>query len=366
MISRIYIHNYRCFENLDISFDGQSSVLILGKNGSGKSSFKNALRILQQIAQGSNRIRQFLSRDDFGSERISVPIRIELSVTLQSVRYDYSIAFEWPEDFKEARVQSESLHAAGHVVFARKEAQVELAAANTSFLVDWHVAALPIVQLKGENPIEKFRYWLSRTVLIAPIPAMIASESNQDLLLPNKNVTNFADWFSGILSEYPASYSTIEQFLKKTMPDFLDFQNKAVGESTKKIYVRFESGDKIISLSLDRLSDGEKVFFVCAVLLAANKHFGPTFCFWDEPSNYVSLSESGQMTAELRKSFKQSGQLFVTSHNPEAIRKFSDESTLVLERKSHLEPTTARWLNDLSYPGDLINSLIRGDIGNGE
>ena len=70
------------------------------------------------------------------------------------------------------------------------------------------------------------------------------------------------------------------------------------------------------------------------------------------------------MIVELRKSFKQSGsgQIFVTSHNPETIRKFTDGSTLCLTRSSHLEPTRSRWLTDVSYDGDLIHSLIRDDL----
>jgi len=64
----------------------------------------------------------------------------------------------------------------------------------------------------------------------------------------------------------------------------------------------------------------------------------------------------------LRRSFKNSGQILVTSHNPEAIRKFSNENTFVLDRKSHLEPTLVRPLSEMSVKGDLINALIGGDI----
>lgn len=64
----------------------------------------------------------------------------------------------------------------------------------------------------------------------------------------------------------------------------------------------------------------------------------------------------------LRRSFQGNSQILVTSHNPEAIRRFSDENTFVLDRKSHLEPTLIRLLSDLSVPGDLINSLICGEI----
>lgn len=365
MIRRIYAHNFRCFENLDLTFKEQSSVLILGKNGTGKSSLVSALRILQRIAKGENRIRQFLKLEDFAFHQTKRPVRLELSVELKGKLYEYSIAIELPEGFKEPRVRSESLTVDSEAIYSRKEAQVELGG-TTSFLVDWHTVALPIVQVRGEqNPIEVFRSWVSRMVLIAPIPSRITSESQEDSLYPDKDVANFADWFSGVLSEYPASYSVIEDFLNQTLPDFLDFQNKAMGESVKKIIVRFQRGEDILPLSLERLSDGEKIFFVCAVLLGANRYYGPTFCMWDEPDNFVSLAEVGNMIVALRKSFKQSGQLFLTSHNPEAIRKFSDETTLCLDRKSHLEPTTARWLSDLTYNGDLINSLIRGDLNDG-
>jgi hypothetical protein len=64
----------------------------------------------------------------------------------------------------------------------------------------------------------------------------------------------------------------------------------------------------------------------------------------------------------LRRSFKNSGQILVTSHNEEAIRKFSNENTFLLYRNSHLEPTLVRPLSEMSVKGDLINRLIGDDI----
>lgn len=366
MIQRIYIHNYRCFENFDLKIEDESSVLVLGRNGSGKSSLGSALRIIQNIARGNNRTRQVLKKADFAFDRTDVPMRIEMSVVLDGDVFDFGVSFEYPENFKEAKIAEEFLRVNGKPIYSRNEADVNLANGPT-FLVDWHVVALPVVQIRGANsPIEKFRKWIAKAVLISPIPPDITEESEIDSLEPTKRVSNFADWFSGVLSEFPATYSTIESFLKRIMPDFLDFQNKTVGESTKRIIVRFEQGEKIYATSLSRLSDGEKIFFVTAVLLAANKHLGPMLCFWDEPDNYVALSEVGHMIAELRKSFKQSGtgQIFITSHNPESIRKFTDGSTLCLTRSSHLEPTRSSWLADIGYDGDLINTLIRDDLSN--
>jgi hypothetical protein len=56
------------------------------------------------------------------------------------------------------------------------------------------------------------------------------------------------------------------------------------------------------------------------------------------------------------------GQFIATTHHPETVRKFSDETTLVFSRKSHLDPTVVRPLADYTYTGDLINALIRDEI----
>ena len=52
----------------------------------------------------------------------------------------------------------------------------------------------------------------------------------------------------------------------------------------------------------------------------------------------------------------------MTSHNPEAIRRFSEENTLVFYRKSHLEPTVVRPARELQIGGDLVGALVRGDV----
>ena len=101
---------------------------------------------------------------------------------------------------------------------------------------------------------------------------------------------------------------------------------------------------------------------ICAIVLAANHAYGPLLCFWDEPDNYLALDEVGHFVLALRKAFQSGGQFIATSHNPEAIRSFSDENTLLLYRKSHLEPTIIRPLSELPVSGDLVGALIRGDV----
>ncbi|NEP46927.1 MAG: ATP-binding protein, partial [Okeania sp. SIO2H7] len=159
-------------------------------------------------------------------------------------------------------------------------------------------------------------------------------------------------------------YNQVYRYLREVLPDIKDFFNEVIGKDAKNTMVRFKKNSASLSVYFEDLSDGEKCFFLGAVVLAANEFYGPLFCFWDEPDNHLSLSEVGHFVLSLRRSFKNEngGQFLTTSHNPEAIRKFSDENTFVLDRKSHLEPTIVRQLKDLSLSGNLINTLICGDI----
>jgi ABC-type multidrug transport system ATPase subunit len=101
---------------------------------------------------------------------------------------------------------------------------------------------------------------------------------------------------------------------------------------------------------------------ICALVLAANNNYGPVLCFWDEPDNYLALDEVGHFVLALRTAFQSGGQFIATSHNSEAISRFSEENTLLLHRRNHLEPTTVRPLSELQIHGDLISALIRGDV----
>jgi len=372
MLQRLYVNNFRCLENFQLDLKDIPSALLIGKNGAGKSTIAAALEILQSIGRGINRMRDLdklnlIGVKDFSPGKSDVPIRLEIEVLLSKKLYKYVLALDLPENFKELRIFEEQLSVSEKKIYSRKEAEVTLNKTSynreAQFSVDWHLVALPFIQEKSEtDPINIFKNWLAQIIILAPIPSLMTGESHGETLEPKKDASNFGEWVSGILGRYPAAYSKIDKYLREVMPDIQDFRNEQSGRDAKNMIVRFEANYSSLSIDFKDLSDGEKCFFLCAVVLAANKYYGPLFCFWDEPDNYLSLAEVGHFVMSLRRSFKNSGQILVTSHNEEAIRKFSDENTFVLDRKSHLEPTLIRLLSDLPQNGDLVNILIRGDL----
>ena len=348
-----------------MSISEQPSVLLIGKNGTGKSTVAFALEILQKIARGTNRVGDLVKPKDLTRGNTKVPLRFEIEAKLGTKIYGYTIAFELPEGFKELRVYEERLVVDGSPVYSREVAQVQLARTGreAKFPIDWHMVALPIVQEQSPNdPLFVFKDWLARMLILRPVPSWIRGDSDEETLKPNLPVTDFGAWFSGLMALAPSAYGTIDEYLKQVMRDWKDIQNPPVGKDTRSLVVQFSNDQGSLRLPFEELSDGEKCFMICALVLAAKNTYEPLFCFWDEPDNYLALDEVGHFVLALRKSFQSSGQFIATSHNPEAIRRFSNENTLALFRRSHLEPTIVRRIEELNIPGDLVGTLIRGDV----
>jgi len=322
-------------ENFELPVAKLSSVLLIGKNGTGKTAVGMALEVLQKIARGTNRVGDLVKLKDRRYGRAGEPVRFEVEVELATKIYTYAVAFELPEGFKELRVSEEKLIVDGKPIFTRELAQVRLARTGreteASFRIDWHLVALPIIQEQSESdPLYIFKRWLANTLIIRPMPSLMRGDSESETLRPNTPVTNFGAWYSGLSAFSMSSVMKIYEYLKHMMPDLMDIKNQVVSGESKNLSLQFSNNATSITFPFEDLSDGEKCFMIFALVIAANDAYGPLLCFWDEPDNFLAPSEVGASMVALRRAFRDRGQLIVTSHNPEAIRRFSDENTLFL------------------------------------
>jgi hypothetical protein len=262
----------------------------------------------------------------------------------------------------------EKLSVDGNVVFSRQRSQVSLQNGPT-FGLDWHVAALPIINERpGEGPIQQLKTFLASMILLSPVPGEMSGFAEEESFELQENASNFVAWLDAILGRYPARYNDITKYLQYVIRDFVSFEFVPRGERGKQLRVQFErdepgtGGSLPLILDFKKLSDGEKCFFLSAVIAAFNRPDSPVFCFWDEPESHLSLPEISHFITALRRLTNQNGQFIATSHHPEALRCFSDENTLVLMRNSHLEPTIIRSLTEIPYGNDLIAALLRNEV----
>lgn len=362
MIKRLYVHNFRCLENFELPIGKLQSALLIGANGSGKSTVGMALEVLQRIGRGVSRASDLVAPVDFNWERPHSPMRLEIEVELDRRLFSYSVAFS--RTAGDIRVLEEKFALDGIPIYQREASEVRLsgqAGRASVFNLDEHVVGLWIIQPQPSDDTLRFRLWLDRLLILRPIPKLISGISQKPMLEPSPALGDLGDWFSGVMALEPSAYSRFETYLKQVMPDFSAIKNPIFNaEGSRVLMVSFNNGQRSIELGFNELSDGEKCFVICALVLAMKHAFPATFCFWDEPDSHLSLSEVGLFVTELRRAFQHGGQFIATSHNPEVIRRFSGENTLVLFRNRHLGPVRVRPVSNVMIGGDLIGALTRG------
>ena len=355
-----------------MKFEDMPTSMIIGKNGSGKSTISKVLEIIKEIAYGNSRL---ISNDatepclvmpsDFSLGRTDVPMRFQIEVSINDHDFMYDLALELPKGFKALRVFEEKLVIDGNVIYTREKAKISFVKQEesiSSFQWDWHSVALPTIYVNSEDdPIQILRAWLSRMVIISPNPSQIDGVADKEAFYLERGAGNFGRWLLNVLSVNSSSVFGITEYIKDIMPDFNSIKKTGIAN---KYFVSFKNSENgtVFDIPFEFLSDGEKCFFICAAIIAANQENGPLFCFWDEPDNYLSPSEISHFIRSLRRGFQTKGQLIVSSHHPEAIARFSNENTFVLTRNSHLEPIQIRSIADIPIEGSLYEALMRGDI----
>jgi energy-coupling factor transporter ATP-binding protein EcfA2 len=214
MIERLYVNNFRCLENFSIDFNGRDSVLIIGRNGSGKSTIRDALGVFQAICRGINRAPDLIAESDFAQGRTQIPMRFELEVALAGKGFKYAVSFEMSENFREPRIADEELSVDGKTMFSRRPEQVIFSGKQA---IDFN-SRFPVLPLINERPgagsIQEFRSFLASMVLIAPVPAGMSGFSEEESVELRGDASNFASWFNALLSRFPAAYGVLHEYLK--------------------------------------------------------------------------------------------------------------------------------------------------------
>lgn len=356
MLRRLYVHNFRCLENFQLEL-AESSALLIGPNGAGKSTVTYALEILQKVARGTTRVANLVKPSDFPRGASDGPMRFEIEAEIKGREFRYTLAFEFPNGSLDLRVMEEVLSCDGETRFDRRQSLLLLP-------LDLSVVALPIVQAIGEaDPVAVFSRWLARMMILAPAPAQIGGISLMPTLEPERRLANFANWFTALMRAEPSAYLPFSRYLSEIFPDFKAVQNQFIGGEAHEMRVQFQVDEHSLTLPFAALSDGEKCFFIAATALAAAEAYGPLVCVWDEADAHLGLSEVARFTLQLRRASGERLQFVMSSHNPEAIRMFTEQSTWLLHRASHLEPTRVTRVADLQgRTGDLIGDLRRGDL----
>ncbi len=371
MLKRLYAHNFKCLQNFEIKLNDLNSAFLLGKNGSGKSTIFEVVEIFQKIGKGETLLKKddenskgLISESSFTFGNTKLPIEFELDVEIDNQNFTYKLLIEFPNNFHAPKIKSEFLDVDGVSIFKRDGGQASIGDVK-EFLLDWHHVGLPLIMVRSEHePLAIFRNWLRNIIILSPCPNHFNKLSKSESSTLSKGAENIIDWARWLLSINPSLYAIMSDFLKFRMNDLDMFKFENAGSDDRRLTFRFKENSNAQSLDFKQLSDGEKIFFLAATLIAAQENNPNLLCLWDEPDNFVGLIELDHFIVACRKAFESSqSQLIMTSHNPQVIHNFSNHNIFLLKRNSHLSPTRIELAETIPYESKtLVDAFENGEL----
>jgi len=363
MLTRLYIDNFRCFVNFECHFSNKQ--LIVGRNGSGKTSLLEVLLFLRQFAIAGqttdNSPTLILNRRTRWFKQPQQTFEIEASI--DDASYAYRLVIEpWDEPVR-ARVASETVHFNRKPIFEFIGGEVHLYndqfEHKVAYPFDPHRSALATITEGTDNAkLIKFRNWFSNLICFKLNPFSMDSRTEAEQLYPNADLSNFTAWYRHLVQTYPTENYKFLDDLKAVMEDFESLKLEPFGENVRLLLAEFASPSKShTKFSINELSDGQR----CLICLYAILHFvvanGSTVIL-DEPENFLSLREIQPWLIALTDVLDEgSGQVLLISHHPEFINQWAPKYGIQLIRDGAGPVRTKQFVDQLEYalpPAELV------------
>jgi predicted ATPase len=346
MITRLYVHNFRCLVAFQIEFD--SFGVLCGPNGSGKSSVFDAIRLVRDLATGDLILGgegdRNVSQLEFTNWRDGTTQEFELGLQADSHAFEYTLCLEQVTSEKTPRIIKEKATCDQRLLFERDLAGVRFPKAGgnpTGFPLDWRQAALASIQPAADRrEIGILQQAIANLLLLRPSPHTMEKESKAEATRPALHLGNLTSWYRSLAQEQDWT-DALRDSLREVWPDFKSFRLVDTGLNVKALQLRFENtaGPRGGELFFYQLSDGEKGLIGLYMVQAALSTGAAQTVMIDEPDNYVGLPELQPWVLAMRELLDDTHQAILISHHPEILSNASEESGRYLWRDNHTSPT---------------------------
>lgn len=124
MVTRLYVDNFRCLSNFELRLD-ETNVL-LGPNGSGKTSVLEVLRRIQALVAREARIDEAFSVGDLSFAQDRDDQRFELDLQTDGGSYRYVLGVQSWRSRRRMRIRVETLEHDDNILFSFRDGTAQL------------------------------------------------------------------------------------------------------------------------------------------------------------------------------------------------------------------------------------------------
>ena len=346
MLKRLYVNNYKCLVNFELSL--AQTTLLVGLNGTGKSTIFDLLEQLRGFIAGTSVEESFPPRSLTHWQSSDLQ-RFELTVSggPDGIPEDYYYLLELEHDRvrQRCRVRKEIVRTSTAVLFRFDEGEVGLfrddGSVGPKFPFDWSRSGLTTIVERHDNTrLSWFKRWLRDLHAVRLDPASMLSRGEREVSHPKMDLSDFACWYRHLMQERPREIGELFESLSQVLDGFSVLELVQDGEAARTLKARFETlvqkeaprARVSFRLSFQELSDGQRALIALYTLLHTMRSQTTTLCL-DEPDNFVALAEIQPLIFEFCEATEENGpQVIFASHHPETIDHPGIEKRLLLHR----------------------------------
>jgi predicted ATPase len=362
MIKRLYVDNFKCLVNFELTL--QELTLLLGPNGVGKTSVLDVMFALRRLLSGEAKVTD---SDAFPTPTLTRWQKrdrqvFEVDVVLEGDELRYRLEIDHERPTRKARIALERLDSRSQPLFVFEMGEVHLYrddhSQGPSFGADWSESALARVPPRNDNGrLTRFLDYMRRVIVCGLYPASFETESSTEDAVLKRDARNFASWYRHVLLERQELVPEFTKALQEVIDGFRGIRMAKVGLDTRALMVMFEQFGQRYELRLGEISDGQRALIALYSLIRLAAGQGYTL-FLDEPDNYIALAEIQPWLIELADACgEEVPQAVLCSHHPELIDYLGGNRGLVLKPQSS-GATAVRSSGDLAVEGGLKLSEV--------
>ena len=323
MLTRLYVDNFRCLENFELELD-QANVL-LGHNGTGKTSVLNVLSKIQNLVVRGWRVEEVFPSRDISLNRQRNEQRFEIDIHLDGEIYRYSLTVQHDFTIGKMRVWEETLEHEGQPIFEFKDGDAQLYRDNYSqgpvYTFDWSQSGIGFLHERSENTkLTRFKKDLANYIIVGCCPPIMTPETRTEDEFLEPLMENFVGWYRRAAQENMSGIVSLFDVLREALPGFHSINLTESGENSRALKATYRGpSSESVRYGFGQLSDGQRALIALYSLthLSSDRRVS---LFIDEPDNYLALGEIQPWLAEAVERVGESlGQVVVASHHPVTI-----------------------------------------------
>lgn len=358
MVKRIYIDNFRCFVNFE--YRPEQKQLLLGANGSGKSSLIDAILSVKQFIKGGENLFTQSARTRWQDRPLQI---VEIEALLDDKKYEYRVEIRFEPESRKLSLNLESLRVAGKPVF-------ELAKGQLRFFPDGgdQPTAVPFetpksalhLSLLSNSHVRRFSEWMESVhcFRIDGYPGQMDEEADIEVQQPDYELANLAGWYRYLVGAHPGENASFVRSMREVFDGFQTLRFSSGEDGVKMLRADFQGPtSKRVSYSLSELSDGQRYLLALYMILHFLIAKGKTI-FIDEPDNFIALREIQPWLRAAEAAVEEhKAQLILISHHPEVLDKWASRHGLRFFREDNGHVRTERFRPDPDgnlQPSELI------------